>query len=170
MPPCADCYRGHDHPGPVNGQETKLHGHDFYVTEPKSKDATRKGLIVVLSDAFWMEHDQSAEGVDTKVGVVGFCWGAYGATQLTQGNFANNGKTFIDATYTVYPSEITFPQDIDSEVVIILDAKHGFAVRGNPNDKADMEMADRAEDQTVRWHSDLSIEGVRKTRITTMTY
>lgn len=49
---CADCYTGHDHPGPVYGRETKLHGHDVYVIEPQTKVLSTKGLIVVISDAF----------------------------------------------------------------------------------------------------------------------
>lgn len=50
--PCVDCYRGHDHSGPVSGIETKLHDHDVYVAEPDTQADARRGLIVVLSDAF----------------------------------------------------------------------------------------------------------------------
>jgi dienelactone hydrolase len=42
-------------------------------------------------------------------------------------------------------------QDVESEVVILPGAKHGFAVRGNPEDKKEKEQADQAEDQCVRW-------------------
>ncbi|KAL5592833.1 hypothetical protein FOBRF1_013141 [Fusarium oxysporum] len=270
--PCADCYRGHDHPGPVHGRETKLHGHDVYVAEPQTKEVSTKGLIVVLSDAFgwnttnlrgvadryaertgcrvylpdfmhgtaapasikavidsvlneggfwgwlvkpwnflkaafvmvpfsirnkpekrypgvrkFMDDLRCAEAADLKVGVVGFCWGAYGITHLAHGEVAANGKTIIDAAFTAHPSEIKVPQDIepvklpysmvigdvdfalplkevqkaaeileakrdvDTEVVIIPNAKHGFAVRDNPNSKEEKEMADQAEDQLVRW-------------------
>ncbi|RKL36643.1 hypothetical protein BFJ72_g8192 [Fusarium proliferatum] len=270
--PCAGCYTGHDHPGPVCGRETKLHGHDVYVTEPQTKLLSTKGLIVVMSDAFgWSTtnlrgvadryaertgyrvyvpdfmHGTSApasikpvidsvlndgglwgwlvkpwnllkavfvmvpftirnkpqkrypgirqfmddlrcnEAVDLKVGVVGFCWGAYGITHLAHGEVAANGKTIIDAAFTAHPSEIEVfkdiepvklpyslaigdvdfalplkevhkaaeileaKRDIDTEVVVIPHAKHGFAVRGNPNNKEEKEMADQAEDQVVRW-------------------
>ena len=127
------------------------------------------------------------EGANSKIGVVGFCWGAYSATRLAHGDLARNGKTLIDAAYTAHPSKIKVPQDIeeirlpysmcigdidfamplpkvqqaaeildgkkdvDSEVVIIPNAKHGFAVRGNPDDRVEKEMADQAEDQMVRW-------------------
>ena len=37
------------------------------------------------------------------------------------------------------------------EVVIIENAKHGFAVRGNPVNKVEMEQAKQAEDQAVNW-------------------
>ena len=37
------------------------------------------------------------------------------------------------------------------EVVIMPDAKHGFAVRGNPEDKLEMEQAQQAEEQAVNW-------------------
>lgn len=40
---------------------------------------------------------------------------------------------------------------VESEIVIIHGAKHGFAVRANPNDKGEMEMADEAENQAVAW-------------------
>lgn len=51
--PCVDCYRGHDHAGPVGGIETEFHGHDVYVSEPGTETTgARRGLIVVLSDAF----------------------------------------------------------------------------------------------------------------------
>ncbi|KZM22430.1 hydrolase [Ascochyta rabiei] len=40
-----------------------------------------------------------------------------------------------------------------SEVVVLPGARHGFAVRGNPNDASEREMADQAEDQLVRWFS-----------------
>ncbi|KAJ5182096.1 hypothetical protein N7449_012243 [Penicillium cf. viridicatum] len=270
--PCADCYRGHDHPGPIHGLETRLHGHGVYVTEPQSKHAAQKGLIVVLSDAFgwntanlrrladsyaertsskvyvpdfmygtaapastkalvdrilsegglwgwlvkpllvlkaayvlvpfsirnnpkkrypgirkFMDDLRCSEGADLKVGVVGFCWGGYGATQLAHGDLARNGKPLIDAAYTAHPSELKLPDDIEkitipysmvigdidfaltisgvqqaadildskkdveSEVVIISNARHGFAVRGRPDDKIEKEMADQAEDQMVKW-------------------
>jgi dienelactone hydrolase len=42
-------------------------------------------------------------------------------------------------------------KDVESEVVILPGAKHGFAVRGNPEDKKEKEQADQAEDQCVRW-------------------
>ncbi|KAH6699710.1 Alpha/Beta hydrolase protein [Leptodontidium sp. 2 PMI_412] len=40
---------------------------------------------------------------------------------------------------------------VDSEVTVIPNAKHGFAVRGNPDDQVAMEMADQAEDLAVKW-------------------
>ncbi|KAJ0125850.1 Uncharacterized protein HZ326_31045 [Fusarium oxysporum f. sp. albedinis] len=42
-------------------------------------------------------------------------------------------------------------KDVDSEVVIIPNAKHGFAVRGDPDNKEEKDMADQAEDQLVKW-------------------
>lgn len=39
----------------------------------------------------------------------------------------------------------------DSEVVVIPDAKHGFAVRADPNDKAAAAMAEQALEQAVSW-------------------
>ncbi|CAH0024564.1 unnamed protein product [Clonostachys rhizophaga] len=270
--PCADCYRGHDHLGPVHGHEAMLHGLDVYITEPQTGPVSQTGLIVVLSDAFgwntinlrgvadryaertgckvylpdfmhgtsapasiksvvdrvltekgfwgwlvkpwlilkaayfmvpfsirnnpekrypgvrqFMDDLRCSEASNLKVGVVGFCWGAYGVTHLAHGGLASNGKTLIDAAFTAHPSEIKVPEhienvklpysmvigdidfalplkdvqkaaeilegkkDLDSEVVIIPNAKHGFAVRGDPNNKEDKEMADQAEDQLVRW-------------------
>jgi dienelactone hydrolase len=135
----------------------------------------------------FMDDLRCAEAADLKVGVVGFCWGAYGITHLAHGEVAANGKTVIDAAFTAHPSEIKVPQDIkpvklpysmvigdvdfalplnevqkaaeileakrdvETEVVIIPNAKHGFAVRGNPDNKEENEMADQAEDQLVRW-------------------
>ncbi|CAG9986889.1 unnamed protein product [Clonostachys byssicola] len=270
--PCADCYRGHDHLGPIHGREATLHGHDVYITEPQTKPVSQTGLIVVLSDAFgwdtinlrgvadryaertgckvylpdfmhgtsapasikavidrilteksfwgwlvkpwlimkaayfmvpfsirndpekrypgvrqFMDDLRCSEASNLKIGVVGFCWGAYGVTHLAHGGLARNGKTLIDAAFTAHPSEIKVPEhienvklpysmvigdidfalplkdvqkaaeilegkkDLDSEVVIIPNAKHGFAVRGDPNNREDKEMADQAEDQLVRW-------------------
>ncbi|KAL8801559.1 MAG: hypothetical protein Q9200_006914 [Gallowayella weberi] len=37
------------------------------------------------------------------------------------------------------------------EIQVLEGAKHGFAVRGNPNDSAEMDQAQRAEDQAVGW-------------------
>ena len=37
------------------------------------------------------------------------------------------------------------------EVIILENARHGFAVRGNPADKVEMEQAKQAEDQAVDW-------------------
>ncbi|KAI3572770.1 hypothetical protein IWW34DRAFT_856328 [Fusarium oxysporum f. sp. albedinis] len=109
-----------------------------------------------------------SEASSLKVGVVGFCWGAYGTTHLAHGGLARNGKTLIDAAFTAHPSEIKVPEhiekdvqkaaeilekkkDVDSEVVIIPNAKHGFAVRGDPDNKEEKDMADQAEDQLVKW-------------------
>jgi len=39
----------------------------------------------------------------------------------------------------------------DHEVNIIPGAKHGFAVRTHPDDKHQMECADKAEKQAVEW-------------------
>lgn len=39
----------------------------------------------------------------------------------------------------------------DHEVNIIEGAKHGFAVRTHPDDKHQMECADKAERQAVEW-------------------
>lgn len=39
----------------------------------------------------------------------------------------------------------------DHEVNIIPGAKHGFAVRTHPDDKHEMECADKAERQAVEW-------------------
>lgn len=41
--------------------------------------------------------------------------------------------------------------DFDSEVVVITNAKHGFAVRADSADQDAMAMADRAFDQAVNW-------------------
>ncbi|KAH7074020.1 Alpha/Beta hydrolase protein [Paraphoma chrysanthemicola] len=38
-----------------------------------------------------------------------------------------------------------------NEVVVVPGARHGFAVRANPNDPSEKEMADQAEDQLVKW-------------------
>ncbi|KAG5792907.1 hypothetical protein H9Q69_008033 [Fusarium xylarioides] len=135
----------------------------------------------------FMDDLRCNEAANLKVGVVGFCWGAYGITHLAHGEVAANGKTIIDAAFTAHPSEIEVSRDIgpvklsfsmvigdvdfalplkevhnaaeileakrdvDTEVVLIPNAKHGFAVRGNPNNKEEKEMADQAEDQLVRW-------------------
>ena len=50
--PCVDCYTGHEHAGPVGGIETSFHGHDVYVADPDAQTGARRGLVVVLSDAF----------------------------------------------------------------------------------------------------------------------
>ena len=42
-------------------------------------------------------------------------------------------------------------KDVESEVIVIPGAMHGFAVRGDPEDKKEKEQADQAEDQLVRW-------------------
>lgn len=42
-------------------------------------------------------------------------------------------------------------EGVPSEVVIVPDARHGFAVRYDPDNKSEIEMADQAEDQMVRW-------------------
>ncbi|KAL6703101.1 hypothetical protein ACN47E_010238 [Coniothyrium glycines] len=42
---------------------------------------------------------------------------------------------------------------VPSEVVVVPGARHGFAVRGNPNDPIEMDMAYQAEDQLVKWFS-----------------
>jgi len=42
-------------------------------------------------------------------------------------------------------------QDLDSEVVVIPNAKHGFAVRADCDDQTAMAMAEQAEDQAVKW-------------------
>lgn len=135
----------------------------------------------------FMDDLRCNEAANLKVGVVGFCWGAYGITHLAHGEVAANGKTIIDAAFTAHPSEIEVSRDIepvklpysmaigdvdfalplkevhkaaeildakkdvDTEVVIILNAKHGFAVRGNPDNEEEKDMADQAEDQLVRW-------------------
>lgn len=135
----------------------------------------------------WMDDLRCGEGADRKVGVVGFCWGGYGATKLAHGETARNGKHLIDAAYTAHPSELEVPKDfeevkipycmvigdndmalslkkvqqagkildtkkeVDSEVVIIPKAKHGFAVRASPDDKVEKDLADQAEDQMVKW-------------------
>lgn len=135
----------------------------------------------------FMDDLRCAEAADLKVGVAGFCWGAYGVTHLAHGDLAKNGKTLIDAAFTAHPSEVEVPRDfggvrlpysmvigdidfalplkkveeaakllegkknVDTEVVIIPNARHGFAVRGDPNNKIEKEMADQAEDQLVKW-------------------
>lgn len=134
-----------------------------------------------------MEDLRCGEGADRKIGVVGFCWGGYGATKLAHGETARNGKQLVDAAYTAHPSELEVPKDfediklpycmvigdndmamslkqvqhaaeildakkdVDSEVVIIPNAKHGFAVRARPDDKIENGMADQAEDHMVKW-------------------
>lgn len=156
----------------------------FVLVPFKFRNAAEKRYPAIRK---FMDDFRCNEGVDSKIGVVGFCWGAYGATQLAHGDLASNGKALIDAAYVAHPSEIKVPEDIagiklpysmvigdvdfalplkgvqqaaeildgkkhvDSEVVIIPNAKHGFAVRGNPDDKVEKEMADQAEDQLVRW-------------------
>ncbi|KAH7376897.1 Alpha/Beta hydrolase protein [Plectosphaerella cucumerina] len=270
--PCADCFKGHDHPGPYEGEIETLHGLDVYVAKPRLTQSERKSVIVVLSDMFgwdttnlrrlsdicaertgcvvyvpdfmhgtsapasmkpvldqianegglwgWMRKpwlilkivwtivpfmmrnspEKRFPGVlqfidklrcsqerESKLGVVGFCWGGYGVTQLAHGGLARNGRTLIDAAYTAHPSELKVPEhivgiklpysmivgdvdfalslndakqsaeileknaDVPSEIVIIPGAKHGFAVRYDPDNKAEIEMADQAEDQMVRW-------------------
>jgi dienelactone hydrolase len=47
---CPDCLSGRLHDGHAQGEETKLHGLDVYVTGPPVKKA--KGIIVVITDAF----------------------------------------------------------------------------------------------------------------------
>lgn len=42
-------------------------------------------------------------------------------------------------------------KDVESEVVVLPGAHHGFAVRGDPNNAKEMEQAAQAEDQCVRW-------------------
>jgi len=42
-------------------------------------------------------------------------------------------------------------KDVPTEVVVIPDAKHGFAVRFDPSNKAALAMADKAENQMVAW-------------------
>lgn len=134
-----------------------------------------------------MDDLRCGQGAGRKVGVVGFCWGGYGATKLAHGDTASNGKPLIDAAYTAHPSELDVPKDfeniklpycmvigdidmamslkkvqeaaqileakkdVDSEVVIIPKARHGFAVRASPDDKVEKEMADQAEDHMVKW-------------------
>lgn len=134
-----------------------------------------------------MDDLRCSEGADRKVGVVGFCWGGYGATRLAHGETARNGKYLVDAVYTAHPSELEVPKDfkdiklpycmvigdndmamslekvqqaaeildakkeVDSEVVIIPKAKHGFAVRASPDNEVEKEQADQAEDQMVKW-------------------
>ena len=135
----------------------------------------------------FMDRLRCDQEENTKIGVVGFCWGGYSATHLAHGGLAGNKKTLIDAAFTAHPSELNLPEDIvkiklpwsmvvgdvdfalpiqrvqqaanileakqnvPSEVVVIPNARHGFAVRGDPNDKAEVMMADQAEDQMVRW-------------------
>ncbi|KAJ6009626.1 hypothetical protein N7499_004977 [Penicillium canescens] len=270
--PCADCFKGNDHPGPCNGAEESLYGHQVYVARPQGDHPRHKAVIVVFSDMFgwdtanlrrladsyaertgcvvyvpdfmhgtsapaWMKRnldqitgewgfwawmvkpwlvlkaalvlvpfvlrnspEKRYPGIlkfmdrlrcdqeqTTKVGVVGFCWGGYSATHLAHGGLASNGKTLIDAAFTAHPSELNLPDDISkiklpwsmivgdvdfalpvhgiqqaaeildrkkevpSEVVVIPNARHGFAVRGNLDNKAEVEMADQAEDQMVSW-------------------
>lgn len=151
----------------------------FRNSPPKRYPAVRK----------WMDDLRCGEAADRKVGVVGFCWGGYGATKLAHGEIASNGKPLIDAAYTAHPSELDVPKDIeditlpycmvigdidmamslkkvqeaaeildakkdvDTEVVIIPKAKHGFAVRASPDDKFEKELADQAEDQMIKWFS-----------------
>lgn len=134
-----------------------------------------------------MDDLRCGEGADRRIGVVGFCWGGFGATRLAHGGTARNGKRLVDAAYTAHPSELEVPKDfedirlpycmvigdndmamllekvqqaagildakkeVDSEVVIIPRAKHGFAVRASLGDKVEKEQADQAEDQMVKW-------------------
>lgn len=90
--PCVDCYRGHDHDGPVDGVEINFHGHDVYVAEPNPQTgaAARRGLIVVLSDAFgWNTTnlrglcDSYARRTGCKVYLPDFMYGGF--TNLTNG-------------------------------------------------------------------------------------
>ncbi|KAF2008789.1 hypothetical protein BU24DRAFT_474740 [Aaosphaeria arxii CBS 175.79] len=260
---CPDCFRGHDHPGPTTGIETKMYGLDVYVSNPpESASGEINGLIIIISDAFgwatnnlrrladsyakrtgwtaapaWSKpvmdrilNDYSIWGCFAKpwhflqalyafipftmrnhppkrypsmvhffselrshqpshmrIGAAGFCWGAYGVTRLARAeDLAPSGQPLLDVAYTAHPSEVepahfenvkipyslvigdvdfALPkeqvelvaitleqnQDLPSEVVVIPNAKHGFAVRGNPNDPIEKEMADQAEEQLIRW-------------------
>jgi hypothetical protein len=50
---CPDCFRGHDHHGPISGTETVMHGLNTYVTSPPEDSDTQSGnVIVIFSDAF----------------------------------------------------------------------------------------------------------------------
>lgn len=49
---CADCFKGHDHPGPCEGEIEVLHGLDVYVSRRRLTQPERKSIIVVLSDMF----------------------------------------------------------------------------------------------------------------------
>lgn len=85
--PCVDCYRGHDHPGPVGGIETKLFDHDVYVAQPDAQTNAQRGLIVVLSDAFgWNTTnlrrlcDSYARRTGCKVYLPDFMYGKFNST------------------------------------------------------------------------------------------
>jgi len=49
--------------------------------------------------------------------------------------------------------EILEAKKEEHEVVIMPGAKHGFAVRTNPEDKLQMEYAEKAEEQAISWFS-----------------
>ncbi|KAH7112068.1 Alpha/Beta hydrolase protein [Dendryphion nanum] len=135
----------------------------------------------------FMSDLRFAQTPGVRTGVVGFCWGAYGATHIARdGDKAANGVPLVDAVYTAHPSEVKVEdfvdikvpyslvigdvdfafaidkvrevekilgrnQEVESEVLVIPAARHGFAVRGNPDDEVEKGMADQAEDQLVRW-------------------
>ncbi|KAH9207844.1 hypothetical protein DL95DRAFT_527681 [Leptodontidium sp. 2 PMI_412] len=135
-----------------------------------------------------LRADQSTQTQNqTRIGAVGFCWGAYGVTHMAQDtSAAQNGQPLIDVAYTAHPSEVKVEDftalkvpysmvvgdvdfamkieqvrdeekllaantEVECEAVVIPGARHGFAVRGSPDDPVEKEMADQAEDQVVRW-------------------
>jgi dienelactone hydrolase len=51
----------------------------------------------------------------------------------------------------ILAKDILEKKDGDHEVVIMPGAKHGFAIRTNPEDKQQMEFAERAEVQALDW-------------------
>ncbi|KAL3422612.1 dienelactone hydrolase family protein [Phlyctema vagabunda] len=52
--PCIDCFSGFVHEGTPQGEVSKIHGLDVYVTEPDA-GVKPKGLIVIITDAFGMQ-------------------------------------------------------------------------------------------------------------------
>jgi hypothetical protein len=51
---CPECFSGHVRQGEPLGKETKIHGRDTYVAEPKAGIKV-EGTIVIVPDAFGWE-------------------------------------------------------------------------------------------------------------------
>jgi dienelactone hydrolase len=54
--------------------------------------------------------------INTKIGVVGFCWGGQYAVLLAQDNSASGvteSKPLVDAAFTAHPARFTIPEDIE---------------------------------------------------------
>ncbi|KAI9676975.1 MAG: hypothetical protein M1817_006814 [Caeruleum heppii] len=271
---CQDCVAGVVRSGKLSGHETKIHGFDTYISEPKAS-APPKGIVVIVCDVFgWtfpntrlladdyakkgnfivyvpdFTHGDSVQeevletmdkllapggGItatlmkpflggrvlgsfvpfvvrnrasvaqprvlsffeqlrtaeELPIGVAGFCWGGLHSTQLTHSPHSGGATTkpLVDAAFTAHPVGLKLPSDIaavqaplsfaigskdmalnmkgveqikdllrkkeaigiQSEVVVYDGAKHGFAIRGNPNDEKEKQCGVEACDQAVAW-------------------